>query len=207
MDNPLLYIENNIRSWRELSKKFKNNINIQLSQDSSPYVTAQAAASPGPPSFVVPVYAFVYSTAEQFPSKEAPLVTFDTVSVLAGGVTFDSTTSSLTVPSTGDYAVMWEAIVQTSPNDAAFGIFVNETLQNATLSGLALNPEQVGAAINGDAILSLNAGDVLTLRALIPPGSTQNNIHLTNIIQYPPFGGAADQPINSASLRIRKLSF
>lgn len=57
--------------------------------------------------------------------------------------------------------------------------------------------------INGDDIVHLNAGDTLTLQALIPAGSTQNDIPLTNTVLYP----GATQPINSASLRIEKLSF
>ncbi len=183
-----------------------NNINIQLSQDpaSGATATASAQAAQGPPSFVVPVYAYVYSDLPQDPTKANPIVTFNNVTVLAGGVTFNGT--SLTVPSAGDYAVLWETIFLATDGDhqhAAFGIFVNGNLQNATRSGIAIFAQQQAACINGDSILHLNAGDVLTLRALIPAGSTQNDIPLTNTVQYP----GAIQPINSASLRIEKLSF
>jgi hypothetical protein len=189
-----------------LPKKYTNNINIQISQDPASTVTAQAAAA-GPPAFVTPVYAYVFSDLPQDPSVANPIVTFNRRTVLAGGVTFNGR-DSLTVPTTGDYAVQWETMFFASTGihqHAAFGIFVNNTLQAATRSGLALfsSPvQQTAACTNGDAILSLNAGDVLTLRALIPAKSEQKDIPLTNVIRYP----GSVQHINSASLRIEKLS-
>ncbi|GMK44168.1 hypothetical protein PghCCS26_12950 [Paenibacillus glycanilyticus] len=54
--------------------------------------------------------------------------------------------------------------------------------------------------------MRLAANDVVELRALIPATSTQTAINISAVIQYPPFGGVADQPIASASLRIIKLT-
>lgn len=159
--------------------------------------------SAAPPVFVIPVYAYVYSTETQDPSKANPVVTFNNF-LTAGGVTFNGSTS-LMVPSSGDYAILWETIFLATDGDhqhAAFGVFVNGNILNATRSGIALFAQQQGAVVNGDAIVRLNAGDTLTLQALIPQGSTQNDIPLTNTVLYP----NAVQPINSASLRIEKLS-
>lgn len=101
----------------------------------------------GPPSFVVPVYAYVYSDQIQDPSKSSPVVTFNH-SLTAGGVTFNGGTS-LTVPSSGDYAILWEAIflaTDAGHQHAAFGIFVNgTTLLDATRSSIALFAQQQGA--------------------------------------------------------------
>jgi hypothetical protein len=123
-------------------------------------------------------------------------------SVIIGGIV--ATAFSLTVPVAGDYAVLWETIFLATDGNhqhAAFGIFVNGTLQDSTRSGIAIFMQQQSTSIDGDAILSLRAGDVITLQALIPPASAQNDIPLTSIVQYP----GANQPINSASLRIFKL--
>ncbi|WP_152970762.1 hypothetical protein [Bacillus sp. FJAT-28004] len=123
-------------------------------------------------------------------------------SVTFGGITV--TTNSLTVAAAGDYAVLWETIFLASDSThqhCAFGIFVNGTLQDSTRSGEAIFVGQQTGSIDGDAILSLLAGDVITLRALIPATSTQNDITLTSTVLYP----GAVQPINSASLRVIKL--
>jgi hypothetical protein len=128
-----------------------------------------------------------------------------------GSVTFGGiipTQNSLTVPVAGDYAVHWETMfLQISGQQhAAFGIFVNgTTLINSTRSGQATFADQEIGIVGSFAIISLQAGDTLTLRLLIPQTSTQTTVNLSALVQYPPFGGVADQPINSASLRIFKL--
>jgi hypothetical protein len=152
------------------------------------------------------VYGYIFDNADQDPSKVNPIVRFNQFnqpgSVIFGGVV--ATTTSLTVPVAGDYEVLWEAIFLATDGNhqhAAFGIFVNGILQDSARSGVAVFMQQQVDTMNGDAILSLLAGDVITLQALIPPASTQNDIPLTSTVQYP----GAIQPINSASLRIFKL--
>jgi hypothetical protein len=58
----------------------------------------------------------------------------------------------------------------------SFGIFVNGTLQDSTRSGIAIFMQQQATSIDGDAIISLLAGDVITVQALIPTASGQNDI-------------------------------
>lgn len=147
-------------------------------------------------------HAYVFSDAAQDPTKANPFVTFNNTPVLED--IFINGTTFLTVQRGGDYGVLWETIfLATDANHqhAAFGIFVNDVLQNSTRSGIALFAGQQGTVMNGS-ILSLKRGDAITLRALIPAGSAQNDIPLTNIVQYP----GANQMINSASPRIERIS-
>jgi hypothetical protein len=122
-----------------------------------------------------------------------------------GGIT--ATATSLTVPVSGDYAVLWQTSFLPIPtqNHCAFGIFVNGVLRDATRAGQAAFSDQEFSTVSAVAIISLNANDVIELRALIPATSTQTAIQLSSVIQYPPFGGVANQPINSATLRTFKL--
>lgn len=163
---------------------------------------------PGLNGIFSPVYANLYDNADQELVGNQP-VRFNQFnqpgSVKFGGIT--TTATSLTVPVAGDYAVLWETLFLPNPAEqhCAFGIFVNGTLRDATRSGLAVFTDQQVSSVGSVAIVTLAAGDVVELRALIPPTSTQTMIHLSARIQYPPFGGVADQPVNSASLRIFKL--
>ncbi|WP_218095927.1 hypothetical protein [Paenibacillus solanacearum] len=155
------------------------------------------------------MYANIFDNADQTLSVAQPTVRFNQFgspdAVLAGGVV--ATAASLTVPVAGDYAVLWQTVYLpiAGQQDCAFGIFVNGTLQNSTRSGERSAVDQQLDTSSSLAILSLNVNDMLELRALIPEDSTQDNIILSARIQYPPFFGAADQPINSASLRIIRL--
>ncbi|WP_171050723.1 hypothetical protein [Bacillus sp. BHET2] len=126
-------------------------------------------------------------------------------SVLVGGIT--ATANSMTVPEDGDYAVLWQTVFLPGPGSqhAAFGIFIDGSLAPATRSGVAVFSDQEIGVSSSVAILSLTLGQTLTLQALIPATSNQTTIDLASNVQYPPFGGVADQPINSASLRIFKL--
>ncbi|RAV19979.1 hypothetical protein [Paenibacillus contaminans] len=164
---------------------------------------------PGPSGTFTPVYAFIFDNADQTLTKTPPgsIARFNQFnqpgSVAVGGILV--TANSIAVPVAGDYAVLWEVtFLATDANHqhAAFGVFVNGVLQDSTRSGEAIFMQQQVGSLDGDAILSLQAGDVLTLRSLIPAASTQNDIPLTSIVQYP----GANQPINSASLRVVRLS-
>ncbi|QFT88392.1 hypothetical protein FIU87_07035 [Bacillus sp. THAF10] len=168
--------------------------------------------SEGPPGTFSPVYGNIFDNAEQTLGRGSNgIVRFNQfdqpTSVLFGGVT--ATATSLTVPVDGDYAVYWQNAVVTNTRiqHAAFGVFVNGTLQDSTRSGLSLFTGQENSlvGVGSFSILSLKAGDVMTLQALIPATSNQTIINLSSNVQYPPFGGTADQPINSASLKVIKL--
>ncbi|WP_435170546.1 hypothetical protein [Paenibacillus glycanilyticus] len=117
-----------------------------------------------------------------------------------------ATATSLTVPTAGDYTADWSVSFLPPPTHCAFGIFINGTLHPATTSGLAVTDGQQVNDVGATAIMRLGANDVVELRALIPATSTQTAINISAVIQYPPFGGVADQPIASASLRIIKLT-
>ncbi|WP_141501530.1 collagen-like protein [Paenibacillus luteus] len=162
----------------------------------------------GPTGTFSPVYGSIYDNDSQtLGADEAVRFNqFDQPDVvLFGGLTATATT--LTVPVDGDYSIMWEIVFlpEEVATHCAFGIFVNGSLQNSTRSGIAVFTDQEVGAVGSDSILRLLSGDVIELRALIPATSTQTTIDLSAEIQYPPFGGVADQPINSASIRIIRL--
>ncbi|MBY6037810.1 hypothetical protein KUV80_14150 [Fictibacillus nanhaiensis] len=165
---------------------------------------------PGPPGTFSPVYANIFDNANQVLVRGTnERVRFNQFnqpqSVIFGGIT--ATATSLTVPVAGDYSVLWETVFLPIPGQqhAAFGIFVNGTLQDSTRSGSAAFSDQQFNIVSSVSILSLAAGDTLELRLLIPATSTQTTVNLNATIQYPPFNNVANQPINSASLRIFKL--
>jgi hypothetical protein len=86
----------------------------------------------GPPGIFSPVYANIYDNADQTLIRGVnELVRFNQFnqlgSVKFGGIT--ATANSLTVPVDGDYAVLWQTMFLSEPDQqhAAFGIFVNGT--------------------------------------------------------------------------------
>lgn len=170
-----------------------------------------ATGEQGPPGIFSPVYANIFDNADQTMVRTTnELVRFNQFdqpgSVIFGGII--ATNNSLTVPVAGDYYVLWETIFHPNGEQlhAAFGIFLNgTTLIDSTRSGQASFSDQTLGIVGMMSIISLQAGDTLTLQLLIPATSTQTTVTLTSRVQYPPFGGVADQPINSASLRIFKL--
>ncbi|WP_127532984.1 hypothetical protein [Paenibacillus kobensis] len=161
----------------------------------------------GPPGSFSPAYANVYDNAVQNIVNNQPVRfnQFDQPgSIMAGGIT--ATATSLTVTDAGDYSVDWNVSFLPPPTHCALGIFVTGTLIPSTTSGLAVADGQQIDDVGASAIIRLAANDVVELRGLIPATSTQTSFNLSNTIQYPPFGGVADQPIASASLRLIKLS-
>ncbi|MGO4107070.1 hypothetical protein [Paenibacillus sp. YAF4_2] len=161
----------------------------------------------GPAGAFSPAYANIYDNAAQtlINGQAVRFNQFDQPSsVMAGGII--ATATSLTVPTAGDYTTDWSVSFLPPPTHCAFGIFINGVLHPATTSGLAVTDGQQVNNVGATAIARLAAGDVVELRALIPPTSTQVAINISAVIQYPPFGGVADQPIASASLRIIKLT-
>jgi hypothetical protein len=164
----------------------------------------------GPPGTFSPIYANIYDNENQELVRDVnELVRFNQFdqpgSIIVGGIT--ATANSLSVPEDGDYAILWQAVFFPTEGSqhAAFGIFVDGSIAPATTSGVAVFSDQEIGVTSSVAILSLTAGQTLTLQVLIPDTSTQTTVELAATVQYPPFGGVADQPINSASLRIFKL--
>lgn len=209
LENP----QQEINQINVLIQNIENIINNVLGTPGAPGAPGEQGI-PGPqgpmgvPGTFSPVYANIFDTNDQWlePNQPVRFNQFDQPgSILFGGIT--ATQTSLTVPVAGDYAILWEVVFLPVPTQThcAFGVFVNGILQNSTRSGTAAFQDQEFDNTGSVAILRLNAGDVIELRALIPPGSSQTAIQLSSLIQYPPFGGTADQPINSASLRTFKL--
>ncbi len=163
----------------------------------------------GPPGAFSPAYASIFDRTHQLLHDNEPVHfnQFDQPeSIVAGGIT--ATNTSLIVSAAGDYQVDW--VVSFLPMSGrihnAFGIFVNDSLRLSTTSGQVIFDGQQGNTVGAAAIIRMEANDVVQLRALIPEPSSQESIEIDNRIQYPPFGGVADQPIASASLRLIKLS-
>jgi len=164
----------------------------------------------GEPGTFSPIYGSIFDNGVQQLVRDVNELVrfnqFDQVdSVLVGGMT--ATATSMTVPADGDYMVQYEVAFLPMPGQVhiALGIHVNGVLNNSTRIGAATFTDQQVEVASSSSIISLNAGDVITLEILIPATSTQTTINLTNTVQYPPFGGVADQPINSASLTVFKL--
>ena len=148
------------------------------------------AGAPGPPGPPGPphstAYAYVYSTGSQV----VPIgidVAFDTPGVL-NGVTFAPGGQAVTIGSSGDYKVTF-ALAGVEPNQ--FALFVNGVEAPGSVYGHNTGDTET----NGQLIVNLVAGDVLTVR---------NHASAASVFLSSPAGGTA---VNvTASLLIEKLS-
>jgi len=146
------------------------------------------AGPPGPPGPQGPPasseYGYVYNTSVQLVAIEAAVL-FDTNGLLTAGITHSPGASGITVASTGDYAISF-SVSGVEPNQ--FALFVNGIVAPGTIHGSGTGTQQN----NGQTILTLAAGDVLTLRnhssaaavtLQILAGGTQTNVNASLRIQ------------------------
>jgi hypothetical protein len=132
-------------------------------------------------------YGYVYNGGAQFVPIEAD-VTFDSNGILSGGISHAPGTSQVVVSTAGTYSV--EFIVSAvEPNQ--FAVFVNGAAAPGALYGSGSGIQQTA----GHLVLTLAAGDVLTLRnhssaAAVTlqtlAGGTQTNVNASILIERLP---------------------
>jgi hypothetical protein len=132
-------------------------------------------------------YAYIYNLAEENVPIEAP-VTFDSNGVMTSGITHFAGSSAVTLVNPGTYEVTF-SVSGTGPNQVA--LFDNETIVPGTVYGSGAGTQQN----TGQAIFTVVAGDVLTLR---------NATSSAAIGLATPIGGT--RASTNASLTIEKLA-
>ncbi len=116
---------------------------------------ATGATGPAGPSGL-DSYASVYNMGAQVVAIEAD-VTFDTSGIRKGGIDHTVGTSQLVMANDGDYLVSF-SVSAVEPNQ--FSLFVNGAAVTSTVYGSGAGTQQN----NGQAMIALAAGDVVTLR-------------------------------------------
>jgi hypothetical protein len=101
-------------------------------------------------------YAYIYNTTAQTVAVEAD-VTFDTNGVIVGSLTHTAGTATITIGTSGDYAI-WFITAAVEPSQ--FSLFVNGTVVSGAIYGSGAGTQ----ANPGMVILTATAGDVITLR-------------------------------------------
>jgi hypothetical protein len=150
--------------------------------------TTGATGSTGAPGASGPAsFAYIYNLAAQTVAVEGD-IPFDTNGSLVGGIAHSPGTAQILVPSAGDYLVNF-SVSGTEPNE--FALTLNNTVVPSTRYGSGGPTQQT----NGQAILSLAAGDVLTLR---------NNTSASSVTLQTLAGGTATNV--NASIVLQKFS-
>ena len=101
-------------------------------------------------------YGYIYNLSPETVAIEAD-VTFDTTGVITSGITHAPGTSQILVTSPGDYEVTF-SVSGVEPNQ--FALFLNGAPVLGTAYGSGAGTQQN----NGQAIIAIAAGEVLTLR-------------------------------------------
>ncbi len=101
-------------------------------------------------------YAYIYNLAAETVPLEAS-VTFDSNGAITSGITHVPGASGITLVNAGTYQVTF-SLSGTGPNQIA--LFDNETLVPGTVYGSGAGTQQN----TGQAIVTVSAGDVLTVR-------------------------------------------
>jgi len=129
-------------------------------------------------------YAYIYNQGAQVVALEAD-VSFDTNGVLAGGITHTAGTSTITVPTSGDYKIAF-TVAAVEPNQ--FTVYQN----GAPIAGATFGSGAGTQPSTGQVIVTMAAGDVLTLRnhtssAAVTlqtlAGGTQTNVNASILIE------------------------
>jgi len=136
---------------------------------------------PIPPPIISGV---IYNISAQTVPVESDVV-FDTNRALSPGITHDPGTAEIAVSNSGKYEVSF-SVTAVEPNQ--FALFVNGVVVTGTVYGSGAGTQQC----NGQSIIILTAGDVLTLRnhsstAAVGlqtlAGGTQSNVNASVIIK------------------------
>ncbi|TKI02324.1 collagen-like protein, partial [Bacillus wiedmannii] len=149
--------------------------------------TAGATGPTGPTGLTVSglsQYAYVFNTAAQVVALEAPIL-FNSHGRITSGFTHTLGTSQMTVINAGDYKISF-SVSGVEPNQ--FALFLNGAPVTNSIYGSGAGTQQN----NGQTILTLAAGDILTLNnhtsaAAITlqtlAGGTQTNVNASIIIE------------------------
>jgi hypothetical protein len=136
------------------------------------------------PIFPPIVSGFIYNVSAQTVPVEADVI-FDANGILKAGITHDPGTTQIAVTNPGSYEVTF-SVSGVEPNQ--FALFLNGALVTGTVYGSGAGTQQN----NGQAIIALAAGDVLTLRnhssaAAVTlqtlAGGTQTNVNASVVIK------------------------
>ncbi|MCM3628199.1 hypothetical protein M3194_12575 [Paenibacillus glycanilyticus] len=155
---------------------------VQVNIPQSAIGTAGAVA----PSFVSE-FGYIYNLAGQVVAKEEDVI-FDTNGTLTPGIIHAPGTAEITVMSPGHYELTVSA---SGEGPSQFALFLNGILVPGTIYGSGAGTQQN----NGQAIIALSAGDVLTLR---------NHSSVAAVTLRTLVGGT--QPNVNASILIKKLN-
>ncbi|SFE38456.1 hypothetical protein SAMN04487969_102270 [Paenibacillus algorifonticola] len=126
----------------------------------------------------------IYNVGAQTVPVETDII-FDSNGILSPGITHDPGTAQIAVSNPGKYEVTF-SVTCAEPNQ--FALFLNGTLVTGTVYGSGAGTQQN----NGQAIIALAAGDVLTLRnhssaAAVSlqtlAGGTQTNVNASVVIK------------------------
>jgi hypothetical protein len=154
-------------------------------------VTGATGATGPPGSSGLSQYGYVYNTSLQTVEIESD-VTFDTNGVLTPGITHTAGTAGITIVNAGTYKVTF-SVSGTGPNQIA--VFLNGGSGAALVPGTVYGSGAGTQQNTGQAILTVAAGDVLTIRN----HSTTAAVGLATVI-----GGTG--PSVNASVSIEKLA-
>ncbi|PAF33979.1 collagen-like protein, partial [Terribacillus saccharophilus] len=129
-------------------------------------------------------YGYIYNLSPQTVAIEDPVI-FDSTGIITAGITHAPGTAEIAVTVPGDYEVTF-SVSGVEPNQ--FALFLNGAPIPGTVYGSGAGTQQN----NGQAIIAIAAGDVLTLRnhtsasAVILQtlaGGTQTNVNSSIIIK------------------------
>jgi len=129
-------------------------------------------------------YAYIYNLSAETVAIEADVI-FDTTGITTSGITHAPGTSQIAVNSPGDYEVNF-SVSGVEPNQ--FALFLNGAPVAGTVYGSGAGTQQN----NGQAIIAIATGDVLTLRnhssaAAVGlqtlAGGTQTNVNASIVIK------------------------
>ncbi|WP_227590171.1 collagen-like protein [Bacillus velezensis] len=129
-------------------------------------------------------YAYVYNLSAETVAIEAPVI-FDSTGITTAGITHAPGTAQIIVTTPGDYEVTF-SVSGVEPNQ--FTLFVNGGPVTNTVYGSGAGTQQN----NGQAIITLAAGDILTLvnhtsAAAVTlqtlAGGTQTNVNASIVLK------------------------
>ena len=130
------------------------------------------------------VSGYIYNISAQTVPVETDII-FDTSVIFTSGITHSPGTSQITVSTPGNYEVSF-SVPGVEPNQ--FALFSNGTLVTGTIYGSGAGTQQN----NGQSIMALAAGSILTLRnhssaAAVTlqtlAGGTQTNVNASVVIK------------------------
>jgi hypothetical protein len=127
-------------------------------------------------------YAYIYNSGAEFIAPSAPLL-FDTNGPMSSGIIHVAGTSAVTLAESGTYKISyWMSGSPTIPTPS-----LALTLNGIQVPGTQFTESTTGASVNGEAMITATAGDVLNvinLSPIIAPlPSTPPNVNASLLIE------------------------